>query len=251
MRNLVIQYYIDIRKYSQPEFNNLKPSPMEEYSRHSFKLYCDRHDLEYLRITEPKLGFKHPTWERFDLWMDRSWWDKYDQIMYVDSDVIALPHAPNIFKEYPSIDTNLKTCYYPKFREASPADAKFNQRVNPIADRYTGEVISKRFVQPGVMILNKLNTQFMLPWIEKYKDVADNRIDDGMFLNSCIVDSEVPLLDMNRMYNFKNNGERFNYDRVNFLHCAGGKKHKKGVAIWPKLKGIFPEVIVNLEHLPD
>tara|TARA_R100001163_G_C5058292_1_gene194889 strand:+ start:118 stop:873 length:756 start_codon:yes stop_codon:yes gene_type:complete len=251
MRNLVIQYYIDIRKYSQPEFNNLKPSPMEEYSRHSFKLYCKKHDLEYLRITEPKLGFKHPTWERFDLWMDRSWWDKYDQIMYVDSDVIALPHAPNIFEEYPSIDTNLKTCYYPKFREASPADAKFNQRVNPIADRYTGEVISKRFVQPGVMILNKQNTQFMLPWIEKYKDVADDRIDDGMFLNSCIVDSEVPLLDMNRMYNFKNNGERFNYDRVNFLHCAGGKKHKKGVAIWPKLKGIFPEVIVDLEHLPD
>ena len=251
MRNLVIQYYIDIRKYSQPEFNNLKPSPMEEYSRHSFKLYCKKHDLEYLRITEPKLGFKHPTWERFDLWMDRSWWDKYDQIMYVDSDVIALPHAPNIFEEYPSIDTNLKTCYYPKFREASPADAKFNQRVNPIADRYTGEVISKRFVQPGVMILNKQNTQFMLPWREKYKDVADDRIDDGMFLNSCIVDSEVPLLDMNRMYNFKNNGERFNYDRVNFLHCAGGKKHKKGVAIWPKLKGIFPEVIVDLEHLPD
>ena len=60
MRNLVIQYYIDIQKYSQPEFNNLKPSPMEEYSRHSFKLYCEKFGLEYLRITEPKLGFKHP-----------------------------------------------------------------------------------------------------------------------------------------------------------------------------------------------
>ena len=102
-RNLVIQYYIDIQKYSQPGFNNLKPSPMETYSRNSFQEYCKKFDLDYLRITEPKVGFKHPTWERFDLWIDRSWWDKYDQIMYVDSDVIALPHAPNIFKDYPYI----------------------------------------------------------------------------------------------------------------------------------------------------
>ena len=119
-KNLVIQYYIDVQKYSQPKFNNLKPSPMETYSRNSFEIYCKKHNLDYLRISEPKLGFKHPTWERFDLWMDRSWYDKYEQIMYVDSDVIAMPHAPNIFKDYPDIDNKLKTCYYPKFREANP-----------------------------------------------------------------------------------------------------------------------------------
>ena len=49
MKNLVIQYYIDIRKYSQPGFNNLKPSPIEEYSRHSFKLYCEKFNLDYHR----------------------------------------------------------------------------------------------------------------------------------------------------------------------------------------------------------
>jgi len=251
MRNLVIQYYIDIRKYSQPGFNNLKPSPMEEYSRHSFKLYCEKFDIDYLRITEPKLGFKHPTWERFDLWVDRSWWDRYDQIMYVDSDVIALPHAGNIFADYPDMDERMKTCYYPKFRDATPEGAKHNQRVNPLAEHYTGKTISQRFVQPGVMMLNKKSTEFMLPWIEKYKDVTDDRIDDGMFLNSCIVDSGVPLLDMARKYNHKNNGEKFDYNTVNFLHCAGGKKHKKNVKIWPKLKKIYPEVQVDLSNLKD
>ena len=143
------------------------------------------------------------------------------------------------------------TCYYPKFRQATPETAKFNQRVNPDADRFTGETICKRFVQPGVMMLNRTNTEFMLPWISKYKQVKDNRIDDGMFLNGCIVDSNVPLLDMERMYNFKNNGEKFDYDRVNFLHCAGGKKHKKHVKIWPKLAKIFPEVKVDLSGLED
>ena len=249
MRNLVIQYYIDIQKYSQPGFNNLKPSPMEEYSRHSFQQYCKKFDIEYLRITEPKLAFKHPTWERFDLWMDRSWWDKYDQIMYVDSDVIALPHAPNIFADYPNIDNKLKTCYYPKFRGATPQGAKNNQRVNPLADNYSGETICKRFVQPGVMMLNKVSTEFMLPWISKYKQVKDDRVDDGMFLNSCIVDSNVPLLDMHRMYNHKNNGERFDYKNVYFLHCAGGKKHKRQVKIWDKLKKMYPEVKPDLSGL--
>lgn len=251
MKNLVIQYYIDIRKYSQPGFNNLKPSPMEEYSRHSFKLYCEKFGLEYLRISEPKLGFKHPTWERFDLWVDRSWWDKYDQIMYVDSDVIALPHAPNIFDNYQDIDDRLKTCYYPKFRDAGAIGAKYNQRVNPLADKYTGEQISQRFVQPGVMILNKQSTKYMLPWVEKYKDVTDDRIDDGMFLNSCIVDSDVPLLDMDRKFNHKNNGEKFDYDNVYFLHCAGGKKHKRQVKIWSKLKKMYPEVTPDMSGLQD
>tara|TARA_X000001382_G_scaffold128421_3_gene118083 strand:+ start:481 stop:1236 length:756 start_codon:yes stop_codon:yes gene_type:complete len=249
MRNLVIQYYIDIQKYSQPGFNNLKPSPMETYSRHSFQKYCAKYNLEYQRITEPKLAFKHPTWERFDLWVDRSWWEKYDQIMYVDSDVIALPHAGNIFQEYPEINEKLKTCYYPKFRGATPDGAKYNQRVNPLADNYTGEQIMQRFVQPGVMMLNKMSTEFMLPWISKYKEVTDDRIDDGMFLNGCIVDSKVPLLDMQRMYNHKNNGEKFDYNKVNFLHCAGGKKHKRNVKIWSKLEDIFPDVEVDLSGL--
>lgn len=251
MRNLVIQYYIDVRKYSQPGFNNLGPSPMEEYSRHSFQKYCEKFGLDYLRITKPKLNFKHPTWERFDLWIDRSWWDKYDQIMYVDSDVIAFEHAPDIFKAYPTIDNHLKTVYYPKFRDAGPEGAKYNQRVNPLAEQYSGQTISSRFVQPGVMILNKVNTGFMLPWISKYKDITDDSIDDGMFLNHCIVESRVPLLDMDRRFNHKNNGERYDYDKVNFLHCAGGKKHKKRVKIWPKLAKLFPEVKVDLTTLLD
>ena len=99
------------------------------------------------------------------------------------------------------------------------------------------------------MVLNKENTEFMLPWIEKYKDIKDNRIDDGMFLNSCIVDSEVPLLDMDKKFNHKNNGEHYDYDNVYFLHCAGGKKHKKQVRIWPKLKKMFPEVEPDLSGL--
>lgn len=251
MKNLIIQYYIDTNKYSDPEFNNLRPSPIEQYSSHSFRLYCDKYGCDYLKITEPKLGFKHPTWERFDLWCDRSWWEKYDQIMYVDSDVIALHHAPNIFEQYPTIDTRLKSAYYKKFRDSSPEAARYTQRDNPLIKDISGKQINSRFVQPGVLVLNKMSTEFMLPWIEKYKDITDDKIDDGMFLNYCIVKSEIPLLDMDQKWNHKNNGQHFNYDGVYFLHCAGGKKHKRNVKIWQVLDKMFPGVNPYLGDLKD
>ena len=50
------------------------------------------------------------------MWTDRTWWDNYDQVMYVDSDVIALPHAPNIFVQYPDIDN------VPDFNDISLSD---------------------------------------------------------------------------------------------------------------------------------
>ena len=41
MKNLIIQYYIDINKYSQPEFNGIAPTSVEKYSEYSFKKYCN------------------------------------------------------------------------------------------------------------------------------------------------------------------------------------------------------------------
>jgi len=251
MKNLIIQYYIDTKLYTQPNFNNLYASPAEQYSSHSFQIYCKKHGIDYIKITKPKLGFKHPTWERFDLWMDRSWWDRYDQIMYVDSDVYAFPHAPNIFESYHVVDNKLKSAHYPKFRDSSPQQAKKIQELNPLAESLSGEIINKRFIQPGVIILNKFCTELMLPWISQYKNLKDDRIDDGMFLNHCIVESKVELLDMDRKWNHKNNGENIDKNLIYFMHSLGGKKHKKMSKLWKILSKIYPEVKINLLQLID
>ena len=100
MKNLIIQYYIDINLYSQPGFNGISPSPVEKYSEYSFKKYCAKFGHDFLRVTKPTFGYKHPTWERFALWFNSEWLDKYDQILYVDTDVFALDHAPDIFALY-------------------------------------------------------------------------------------------------------------------------------------------------------
>jgi len=247
MKNLIIQYYIDTNLYTQPNFNNLGPSPAEQYSSHSFQVYCKKYSIDYIKITKPKLGFKHPTWERFDLWLDRSWWDRYDQIMYVDSDVFALPHAPDIFKNL-SVDDSFKSPVYRKFRN-HPDIAKELSKKNILAQTIPAEEIAKKFIQPGVFILNKKCTEIMLPHIEEYKNISDNSIDDGMFLNYCLVKSEVPTLDLNFKYNVKNNAEHIRLKDIYFLHCAGGKKHRKGTAIWKVLESLYPEVQANYSNL--
>ena len=87
MKTLIIQYYIDINLYSQPEFNGIGPTDVEKYSEYSFKKYCNKYGHDFLRVTEPKFGYIHPTWERFDLWFNKEWLDKYDQILYVDNQI--------------------------------------------------------------------------------------------------------------------------------------------------------------------
>jgi len=243
MRNLIIQYYIDTNLYSQPNYNNLGPNDMERYSRHSFELYAHKHGLEFLRITKPKLAYKHPTWERFDLWLEPSWFDRYDQIMYVDSDVIAMPHAPNIFAKHANLDSFKAACYI-RYR-SMPLEDQHKKQTNPngIFDSVSSERMRQVRFQTGVFILTKRSAEHMLPWIRQYRDVDKQyNCDDGTFLNWAVMASGVAYEDMDKNWNVKNNGQSINFAEPNFLHCAGGKKYKMGYGLYGRLDKWFPNV---------
>ena len=245
MRNLVIQYYIDIQKYTQPGYNNLKPSPIEEYSTHSFKQYCGKFDLDYCRITEPKINFKHPTWERFDLWTDPSWWGRYEQIMYVDSDVVALPDAPNVFELYKDLDT-FKFAKYDRYRKM-PVEIHASSNRDTIFKDIDPAIIQRKRFQTGVFILTKKIAEAMLSTVKEYSKCE---VDDGQFLNWAVMHSGVPYTEMDSKFNVKNNGQYIK-DKIYFMHCAGGKKHKKASKIWHLMKEYYPTVQVDLSVLQD
>jgi hypothetical protein len=245
MRNLVIQYYIDIQKYTQPGYNNLKPSPIEEYSTHSFKQYCGKFDLDYCRITEPKINFKHPTWERFDLWTDPSWWGRYEQIMYVDSDVVALPDAPNVFELYKDLDT-FKFAKYDRYRKM-PVEIHASSNRDTIFKDIDPAIIQRKRFQTGVFILTKKIAEAMLSTVKEYSKCE---VDDGQFLNWAVMHSGVPYTEMDSKFNVKNNGQ-YRKDKIYFMHCAGGKKHKKNSKIWHLMKEYYPTVQVDLSVLQD
>ena len=99
MKNLIVQIYVDTKKYENP---NLLPS-FDELSTTSFKLanhYANKIGSNYLLLTDSYINYIHPTYERFRLFEESKWTDEYDQVLYLDSDVLIYQDSPNIFEIY-------------------------------------------------------------------------------------------------------------------------------------------------------
>ncbi|GEM_PF-1944303 len=66
-----------------------------DYAEARFRAYCERHGYDLKLITEPvrELPDKSLIWQKF-LIRELAWWREYDQVAYVDSDVIIAKDAP-------------------------------------------------------------------------------------------------------------------------------------------------------------
>jgi hypothetical protein len=222
MRCAIIQYFINPFVYSEPNYKNLQPvQPLTEISKRSFQIYCKKYKIDFIKKTKPKLKYRHPAYERFDLWLSNSWWEKYDQICYVDADVFALPHAPNIFKNYPNLDT-FKYCYYSKFRNEKIKNIKNKYKKTLLSTCNPKELKTKGF-NSGVFILTKKSAKHMKPWIKLYQKLDH---DDNEILNWATIKSKVATTEMDKHYNYKNayyRGKPLSY----FFHAHGYKKKTK------------------------
>jgi len=227
VKKCIVQYWIQADQYSDPDYNALLKKSQEfdaeEFagrSARSFQSYADKHGHDFIRIEKKKLDFKHPTFERFDLWLDDTWWEQYDEIMYTDSDVFAMPDAPDIFSEYPD-GTSLKVCDYAKFQQAHSQE-HFDNWHQGLLKECTIEECKQIGFQPGVFILSKSARDDMKPFIARFRDLDDH---DGNILMWAAIKSKVPVLRMSELYNFKNAHMR-GKPKVNFFHAAGHKKMK-------------------------
>lgn len=248
MKNLVIQYYIDINLYDNKNLleyrethNCIAPNTVEKYSEHSFKKYCAKFGHDFIRITKPVFHYMHPTWERFDLWFNPEWLDKYDQVLYVDTDVFALDHAPDIFAQYSDL-SKFKSPAYTKYRDNPPHVIKSKFK-NTILKNCDPKKTTDTFFQTGVWMLTKEARDKMLPWVERYREF-EGQCDDGQFLNWAVIESGVGYQDIDTKFNVKNNGLKkpLHYKDTFFLHSAGGEKYHRVSKIHQFLKKEFPEV---------
>ena len=118
MRNLIVQYWVPLSEY-QHSYNDsvkLKESGtlfhgiakhidgyhkefIADYSKKSFDLYARKHGHDYVRFCNPTINFFHPIWEKIDLWINDDIWNNYDKVLYVDTDILALPWAGDIFTD--------------------------------------------------------------------------------------------------------------------------------------------------------
>jgi len=218
MRCAIVQYNIDPQLYAEPGYNNLHATDLRHtLEKKCTKLvahYCKKYSIDHHVITQPKIKFRHPTFERFDLWTDPAWTEQYDYVMYMDNDIMIDPDAPNIFKEcHPDA---FNTCWY-KFRHLEPNKLK-QEVVNHVLKHVPAEKLRYRF-QSGLFILNKYSVAKTKRWITKYRMFT---VDDGMILNWAILSSGVKMRMLPVSFNVKYNTPT---KQGFFLHAAGGKKH--------------------------
>ena len=222
MKKCIVQYWIPSSQYSDPEYNNLLQEKdqysLAEISKTSFQTYAEKYKHDFIRIEEKKINFKHPTFERFDLWLDDSWWEKYDEIMYVDSDVFALPNAPDIFLNYPTTKT-FKVCNHPAFQLATEQE-QIEHIHHGLLKQLPLDSVKWYGFQPGVFILTKTARDIMKPFIEQFKNLNDH---DGHILMWACIKSKVPLTRMHEYYNYKNAHFK-GHPEIYFFHAAGHKK---------------------------
>jgi alpha-N-acetylglucosamine transferase len=196
MKNLIVQIYIDTKKYGNP---NLLPS-FDTLSEISFTLarqYAKRIDADYILLTDPYINYIHPTYERFRLFEESKWTDEYDQVLYLDSDVLVYQESPNIFEMYQSPDSFKVCTHWSYTRKNRPNLGGFNA---------------------GVFMLNRASRDHMLPYLKYRFDIPLVHHDNSALVN-CVENSKVNLEYMDSRFNAKNTGPWF-------CHTWGSGKRK-------------------------
>ena len=96
MKNIIVQIFINKKGWEEEDRLNWQNDEVFELSQILVKYYASQIGAEYYLITKSKINFKHPTWERFQLFSEE-WVNKYSNILYLDTDVFTWPKSPNIF----------------------------------------------------------------------------------------------------------------------------------------------------------
>jgi len=225
--NCIVQYFMIPSGFSQPEFNNLGHSDeLFEYSKKSIKRYAEKIGADYHLVTQPKINHRHPTFERFDLFKDLSWYDTYNHILYLDTDVICWPDAPNIFEMYPSTE-HFKPVEDNLARKRS-IQHHHNTSIGSCLNKYDPQILKQRRFNAGVFMLNKSCAEKMSLYID-----LDDPSDDNQMLIDIMLKSRIPTQYMDARFNKKMGTKSW------FGHAYGQDKMIPDNKVITKCRAVF------------
>lgn len=106
MKRLLYQFHVDFKDRSKnvfgESFDRVSVGEYWQYSSQAARSYCNRYDIDY--EFEFLKEEEYVPWcfgvETFDKYRAIKRLSDYDQVLYVDTDVIILPDADNIFNEF-------------------------------------------------------------------------------------------------------------------------------------------------------
>ena len=227
-KNLIVQFFVSVEKYSDPTYNQIGINEeLYNYSTISVKQYAKRIGADYKLITEPKINWVHPTFERFDLFFNDEWWKQYDNILYLDTDVITWPTAPNVFAEYPS--TQSFKPVFDRIARKNTLEYHKQRAKGTCLEKFDANILQANRFNAGVFMLNKHCVDMMRPFLD-YKKIKG---DDNEQLIYAMLESNVEVDKMDWKYNKKNGTDCY------FGHAAGQQKFRTKYDMLEKAKEIF------------
>ena len=227
-KNLVVQFFVPPSKYKDPTYNQIGVNEeLYKYSTTSVEQYAKNIGADYKLVTKAKINHVHPTFERFDLFFNHKWWETYEHILYLDTDVIVWPSAPNIFKTYPS---NKK--FKPVMdRIAKKNDSQYHKKraKGTCLEKFDPNTLRQNRFNAGVFMLNKTSVEKMKPHLD-YKNLKG---DDNEMLIYAMLESKVETEFMDWQFNKKNGVNSY------FGHASGYQKFKPNYEMLARAKEIF------------
>jgi hypothetical protein len=196
-KNAIVQIFIKAKKNQKNFLNSYHNNEVLRLSKILTKNYAKKVGAKYFFITKPKIKFIHPCWERFQLF-SRKWTGKFNNILFLDTDIFTWLSAPNIFNFIDSSAFNSMDYYKNKI--------KYNLKI----------------FNTGAFVLNEKSASFIRKhikkkdWIKRIKKY-DNW-NDGLELNYIIKKSAVKHHKLSHKWNTQN---QFN---AYFTHLWGNKK---------------------------
>ena len=228
MKSCVVQFYMSPEGFPSPDFVNIKVNEeLLYYSKLSSSMYAKRCGADYVLVDQPRINHVHPTFERFDLFFNPEWWEKYDQILYLDTDVVCWPNSPNIFEMYPNRKT-FKVC---EDRTARNKSARWHrqQETNTLLAQFDADTLRNKRFNAGVFMLNHHSASILAPHL-KFKEHPD---DDNRILIHAMLASGAETEYMDWRFNKKNGVTSW------FGHGYGQQKYSSNNKLLLESKRIF------------
>ncbi len=197
MKNVIVQIFMDKKGWEEENRLDAQSEQVLFLSNVLVKNYAKKINSDYKLITKPIINFKHPTWERFQLF-DDEWINNYDNILYLDTDVFTWPEAPNIFDLLDNTAFNIVKHCNNKTYNGHPM---FNAGV--FAINKTCAVEMKKFVK-------KEN------WLKRFE--IDPTWEDSKELNTIFQTANIKSNWLEVKWNMKNDPDAF------FTHMWGNQK---------------------------
>ncbi len=192
------------------------------------RAYARRCEVDFLVLQQPRVNSRYGLSTRYEKFQLFELLQYYDQIAFVDTDILLAPDAPSLFKLVPR----------DRFAAANESIYSQAERDKALTQEILGKVEWRNpYFNSGVMVFGRAHRAVFDPaspnlllWSTgDFRKRAVNLLNDQPYLNHRLNRLGIPLLDL---------GYRFNHTRCitatqtrfrsHFIHYSGPSGHRYG-----------------------